>query len=274
MGANREFWAMSWGAEEGRKLKQGQIEKKVSLGLFAGGHQGLAAGFLAFIRFENSVPAIASSVCRSKWGPSQRTWTSPASAEEGIKLVDITTAYSSTEEGPYSPRPEGRIRAKGVSFDQQQELIWKEATDFDDAAHDPSRPVGRHGICLDPKDGRVNVRVEADIVVERLKLSPAIEQVAHALPDHRVGAVADDPQVLQRWQKDERRWPVTTLGLGFPASIDLVNLEDNPTGHFADREGVAVVAVGRLEGKARRDEKRAIYQLKIRSVSIFPTRRR
>lgn len=100
--------------------------------------------------------------------------------------------------------------------------------------------------------------MEADVVAERLKLPPAVQQITHALADERVGAVADNPEMLQRREQHEVWRPAASLVVCLPARVDLVDLEDNATGDLADRERVAVVAVGRLERKACRDKKRAI----------------
>ena len=75
--------------EAAKEKERGRV--KVSLGWREGCERvrqtAFAAGFLAFIRFENSEPAMASSVCRSKWGPSHRTWISPAGQGEKKQSV-------------------------------------------------------------------------------------------------------------------------------------------------------------------------------------------
>jgi hypothetical protein len=108
------------------------------------------------------------------------------------------------------------------------------------------------------EDGRVDVRVEADVVIKRLELPPAVEKVAHALADERVGAVADDPEVLERRKEREGRRSAAGLVLSRSAPVDLVDLENDATRHLADRECIPVVAVRRLEWKARRDEQCAV----------------
>jgi hypothetical protein len=59
-------------------------------------------------------------------------------------------------------------------------------------AKDPRRARYRHVARRDAEDGAVNVRVDLEVVLERVEIAPADEVVAHPLLSTRVGILQED----------------------------------------------------------------------------------